>query len=408
MAEWSPKIRKISGHDDRKGLAAVRSLLSEGRFRDAERALVPILDAESRSFGANIAMGRALQGQGRFEESQHYLSRAVEIDPMEGAAHLLSGMSAYMTGDYAFAAKRFTTSIDIDAKSVPAHIGFARLYYKQEDYQRAIAHGDEALRLDPQSTAARLLRARVFSREGRDDAALEELQQLREFDPDNQVALVSTAFIQMKRGNYQDAVAVLTQALHESHGTALVWGLLGRIKLKAGEYPGAEDAFRNAIRVKGRSGVVLDLLLFDSLVPQGKIEAARTLLGRLPRFGATAAAVQKCYGDLFYAESRYDNAAKAYRAAFRQLEGGEEQMGNLDAALVAEQSDANSKRVSEVLGRAISERLEAARQNYLEQDWHALLDKYEHKLADFANAHYQDGVEAQENGTGTHGPTAQR
>jgi len=387
MTEWSPKIRRVSAGDDRKSLAFVGSLLAERRFREAEQALVPILDREGRSFGAYIAMGRALQGQGRYEEAQHYLSRAVEIDPMEASAHLLSGLSAYFTGDYPFAAKRFGTSIDIDPKSALAHLGLARVLYREENFERALSHINEGQRLDPQSVATRLLRARVFSRQNDTEGALEELQSVIDFDPDNQVALVSIAVIEIKRGNYQHAVEVLSRAVKLYGESALIWGLLGRVKLQLKDYAAAEDAIRNSILAKKQGRAPAKVIqLIGALLPQGKIEEAKNLLDRLPRHGALAAVVQKTYGDVYYAQAKYDLAATAYRTACAHTEDFEEERATLEAGLAVEGAESNPRRVADVIGAAITRRLETARQKVLDQDWHVLLDKYEPMIADLAEA----------------------
>jgi tetratricopeptide (TPR) repeat protein len=389
MAEWSPKVRKVSAGDDRKSLAFVASLITERRFKEAEQALVPVLDRESRSFGAHMAMGRALQGQKRYEESQHYLSRAVELDPMEATAHYLSGLAAYFTGDYPFAAKRFKTSIDIERKSSLGHLGLARVLYRLDDLEGAQAYADEGLRLDPQSVAARLLRARIFSRQGNSEKALAEINSVLTLDANSQIALVSIAVIEIQHGNHEPAVAALTRATKHHDESALTWALLGREKLILKDYPGAETAIRNSIGAtkQGRAvGRVIQLI--EALLPQGKIDEAKSLLNRLPRHGALAAAVQKTYGDVYYAQEKYDLAAAAYRTACTQAENFEEERTALEASLVAEGAETNPKRVASVMGAAITRRLEAGRLKFLSQEWHALLDKYEPMMADLAEARH--------------------
>jgi tetratricopeptide (TPR) repeat protein len=332
-------------------------------------------------------MGRALQGQRRFGEAQHYLARAIEIDPMDANAHFLSGLSAYATGDYDFAIIRFTTSVDITPKSAPALLGLARAFYRQAEFGKANRYINESLRFDPQSAAALLLRARILSREGNTEGALEELHSLLTLDPNNQISLVSIAVIEMKRGNHQEAAIALANSLKKHPESAMTWAFLGRAKMKLGDFPGAEDALRNAMSAKRKgSGAKFATQLAETLLLQGKVEEAKTLLARLPRFGGLGATVQKAYGDAYCAEGRYELAASAYRAAFNQTPDCEDELIRVEASLSGDYVASNHKQIAEVLGKAISSRLERNQDQFLEQEWHELVDKYEPITGDVVEA----------------------
>lgn len=382
MAEWSPKIRRVSSGEDKAKLAFVNSLLSERRFEEAEAEAEKLLAANERTFGAHLAKGRALQGQKKFEESLAHFKRATEIDPMQASAHLMAGMSAYFCSNFDFAAEKFQTAVDIDPKSSPGYLGLAQLQYRRSDVENAKINVDKALAYNPNLAPAMLLRARLLAKSGDTRGATGQLTSLVDANPGNRPALISLAAAHLQEENYPEAEKVLVSALDGRADDAIVNGLLGRARLKLGDYAGAEAAIRASMKNQPKmQNIGRSLQLAEALIGQKKLEEARALLEAAPKFGPLAAIVNARLGDLHFADGTYQQATANYRAALLQSAEGEDIVRRIDAEVASHANSADSAWRAGRYRQAAEERQQAARKSFAEQDWQALLDKYRPVIA---------------------------
>lgn len=380
MSEWSPKVRRVSGGEDKAKLAFVNSLLSERRFEEAEAEASKILVADDRAFGAHMAMGRALQGQKKYEESLAYFKRAAEIDPMQATAHLMAGMSAFLCSDFPLAEEKFKIAVNIDPKAAPGYLGLAQLQYRRSETENALANVEKALEYHPDFAPAMLLRARILAKTGDSDHAIDQLTTLVNANPGNRPAMLSLAAAYMQAENYEEAEKHLTQALEERADDPIVNGLLGRTRLRRGDFVGAEAAIRLSMKnLPKLQKIGRSLQLAEALIGQKRFPEARALLDSAPKFGPMAAIVNARLGDLAFAEAAYHQAVAYYRAALLQSNEGQELVRQLDSQ-TSKDDPANR---AEAYRQATEERQKAARKAFGEQDWQSMLDKYRPVITQF-------------------------
>ena len=389
MSDWSPKVRRVSSGEDKAKLAFVNSLLSEGRFDEAEAEAAKALAAEERSFGAHMALGRALQGQKKYEDSLVHFKRAAEIDPMQAPAHLMAGMSAFLCSDFGFAEEKFQIAVNIDPKSAPAYMGLAQLQFRRNEAESARENVDRALELNPDLAPAMLLRARILAKAGDSGAAIEQLNLLVKANPGNRPARLSLAVAHMQAENFQEAEAELLEALEERADDPIVNGLLGRVRLRLNDFVGAETAIRASMRnLPKLQQIGRSLQLAEALIGQKRFEEARKLLDDAPKFGPMAAIVNARLGDLSFAQGSFQQSVAYYRAALLQSTEGETAVRRLDAATAKEDPARRAAQYRE----ATEERQQAARKAFAEQDWQSLLDKYRPVIAQFMESWRGEGA----------------
>jgi tetratricopeptide (TPR) repeat protein len=380
MAEWSPKVRRVSGGEDKGKLAFVNSLLVEGRFDEAEAEASKLVAAGERSFGVHMALGRALQGKKKFSESLAHFQRAAEIDPMQASAHFMAGMSAFLSSEFALAEEKFQIAVNIDPKLAPAHVGLAQLQFRSGEVESARESVDRALELNPELGPGMLLRARILAKAGDSAGAIEQLNALVHANPGNRPALLSLAAACMQAGRYEDAEARLLEALQDRPDDPIVNGLLGRVRLRLNDFVGAETAIRASMRNLPKiQQIGRSLQLAEALIGQKRFAEARKLLDAAPKLGPLAAIVNARLGDLNLAEGACQQAVAFYRAALLQSPEGEAIVRTLDASSAGEEP----ARRAALYAEAVEQRQQEARKAFAEQDWQSLLDKHRPAIAQF-------------------------
>jgi len=280
---------------------------------------------------ARMMLGALHMRQEKHAEALDQFQQVIEIEPMQAQAHAGAGMCCLRLSDFDQAQGYFQTALDLDPKQTRAHVGAAQVLAQIGRPDEALSHLNEALELDPQMTQARMLRARLLSESGNVDAAIQELTSFLETNPDHTGASVRLAMVQRGQGNSEKSVELLEAALESNPEANRIWELLGRLKMSAKDYEGAERAFRRVIELepKDRSA---PLRLADALIKQGKFDETREVLQTVPRRGRLTSLVHRAYGDLYAARNLYNDAVQSYRASILHTPDGERTLAEIDAA----------------------------------------------------------------------------
>jgi tetratricopeptide (TPR) repeat protein len=329
--QWTPRIRRID-NEGQERLQYVRSLIQEKRVDEARDELLSILEQNDKLGRAHLMLGSLYQGQGLLGEGLEHFKYAIAIDPMDAQAHLRAGICSLRMNRLEDARGLLKTALDLDPKLVAGRVALAQALSRLGETETAIEHVEQALRLDPQLASARQLLAQLLAKSGRPKEAIEELDGFVAANPDNARAAVSLARLQGQQGEAKKAIELLETAAKATPESDNVWSTLGRMKLAAKDYEGAEKAFTELLRVRPESRFA-PLQLVSALIPQGKFDQARDILKPLPRRGRMASLVHQYYGDMHVAQKRYDEAVQSYRAAILLSEGGEKTLGDIEVAM---------------------------------------------------------------------------
>ncbi|ADM09544.1 hypothetical protein PB2503_07434 [Parvularcula bermudensis HTCC2503] len=377
MAEWSPRIKQVTDEQDKQQLAFVNSLLTERRFDDASKEADKLLANNPKSFGAHMAKGRALQGLRKFKDALNCFLQAAQIDPLQPSAHLMAGICAFVVPDLPLAEKKFRTTLDIDSKSSAAHVGLSQVLVRNGDNNQAREHLDKALRINPEMSMAVILKARLDLKDGDADSAIIQLQDQVRRTPNNRTAEFALIGAYMQDERWQEAEALLSRMVSDNPNDAIMHGLLGRVRVKRGDFKGAEEAYRQAPVSHNRiQNLARNVQMLDALVPQGKYEEARKILSQVPKMGPLAAIVNTRYGDVYKAEGNYQQAIASYRAALLRDNQGEAMVAAVEQAVADAGRADDSPFVAQRFADAANEALEKKRKSFADQDWQEMLEKY--------------------------------
>jgi len=377
MADWKPQVRRVSGGDPKQSVF-IDSLIRERRFEEAERELMAALAEDEGSYTANLAMGRLYQAQRRFDQSLPYLERAMASDPMQPEAALLAGVSHFVTNEVDRAAECFRTGIDLDNRLAGAHFGMALTLARQKDLEGAIKHLNEVLRLDPPNLVSRLLLTRLLRRTGDPDGARATLEEMVEMRPDQRAAVMSLAVVFSEQQLYDEALNLLDTFIERNPEDSIALTLFGYVKMRTGDYAGAETAFRRSMEPRKRPGPFAKLSLVDTLIPQGKFDEARDLLGSIRLPGPQRVVVNKRYGDLYFGEGDYGKACAAYRSILLHAKDGADDVERIEQAVSAAGGDEGA--LAEAFRTAVNESREAAFQKLAESDWQEMFQRFQPAL----------------------------
>ncbi|MHC4092017.1 MAG: tetratricopeptide repeat protein [Planctomycetota bacterium] len=328
MSEWTPQITRLEG-GERDILAFTKSLINEGHYDEAFEELHKFLDENPKSFAATLAMGRVHQKMGDLDQAASYYDQAVKLDPKQPTAHLRAGGTHLRLQNVDRAKASFESVLALEPKSSHAQLGLAQVYVTQGNMEQAQACVQEALRIDPQLLEARAMQARILSKSGDPEAAISELETVISMNPEYRRAPLPLARLYLKQKDPDKAVTVLESAARQTPDKKTIWSLLGRVKLQQQNYSGAEDAYREIIRLQPKSPAGR-LRLIEALLPQGKVDEARQVLESIPRRKRIVPIIHKYYGDIYLKKGMHQQAAEAYRAAILNSPGGEEIVAALE------------------------------------------------------------------------------
>lgn len=382
--EWAPRIKRVSGNE-RAQLAFSMTLVRDRRFDEAREELEKVLEANPSSFQGRLLLGIANLGVRQFKDALAHFKKATTLDPLNAQAVQLAGTAYLLLNNNEQAGEMFKAALEIDPKLPAAHVGIAQVMFRTGDVGQATAHAREALRLDPQLFPARILLARLYRKADRDDDAVAELKGLLQIDPGQPAAAILLSMIYNDQRKFRQAAAVL-EPVAQMKPDANVWNALGRTRIELGDFAAAEQAYREAARLRPKDPAA-PLRIVEALVPQGKLDQASEVLAKVPRRGRLGAMAHKYYGDIYAAQRLFEDAVRSYRAALLNSADGEKTVAELDRAL-PENGKIDWRLVLPNFQAAIEHKIEDARKRFAKQDWEDFAQRAPQGLDEsFASGH---------------------
>jgi Tfp pilus assembly protein PilF len=113
-----------------------------------------------------------------------------------------------------------------------------------------------AIAKDPSYAEAHNKLALVYARQEKFDAALEQIAEAQRIEPRNASFIRNEAALLLQTGKNEQAKNRLLAALEFNRGDAETYATLADAYIQLGEYPAAEEAYRNALRFAPGMGPV--------------------------------------------------------------------------------------------------------------------------------------------------------
>ena len=186
--------------------------------------------------------------------------------------------------------------------------------------QRADVNAKQALAADDQLALAHVAQAWVHEYHGKNEDALREATISLNLEPNNFLALYGKARLYIVSYKFEQAKQVLDQAILAHPQEYLLVTLLGYMHYKKGDYVGAEQAFRESIRMNPRSPATY-AYLNAALLRQNRDDEALQVLQQ----GLQVSPYWELYSNLgtsLFAKGDYLGAVQAFESAVSERKGG--------------------------------------------------------------------------------------
>ena len=247
---------------------AIRTLLTEKKFPEAQAALEKLAAAEPKNLEAKTQLGELAFRRGDAEKAVAYYEQAVQLEPKSsrlarrlGDAYGFAAQKAGVLSKWGLAKKclaAFQRAVELDPKSVDAHYSLFD-YYRQAPgmvgggTEKALAEAAVIKQLD--ASRGRIAFATVYAEEKQFDKALAEFDEVLKTNPDDYVANYQIGRLASVTGQFVDrGIASLRHCLELAPTPgfpphAAVQWRLGTLLEKKNDQAGARAAYETALQL---------------------------------------------------------------------------------------------------------------------------------------------------------------
>jgi tetratricopeptide (TPR) repeat protein len=257
----------------------------QGRIDEAEAGYRAQLAGQPDDVDALHLLGMLRCQRGDFAEGERLLKRAIELAPNDAETELALASLRYCQGDHEAARRGFDRALTLDPNLAGAHAGIGQLAMLRGDAAEAERHFRTALRAGEEPQALAGIGALLAAR-GDHDAALRHIGRAAELAPND----------------------------------ALIQFMLGQTFARRGTVAFAEQAFRNALRLRPDLDVIKPWL-GSALLQGGRNAEAGMIYNELLGAPDFRNAALVGIADVARAEGRFEDAIVAYREALEQQPG---------------------------------------------------------------------------------------
>ena len=287
-------------------------LLEEGRFKEAEDILRPIIEKSPMNAEALFHLALARRDQNDLSEAIELLRQAIRAQPRNATLYFALGNMQLGIPDYDEAEKNFLKSVGLDPNNVDARIGIAFLELRQSRFKAAEHSLMIALRIDPDNVQALVFIGTALLEQDQHNSAIEYLQKAAGLEPDNVQGQFCLGRALLAAGNSGFAVQCFENAAKAKPQNAEFRDWLACAQLSSGQLREAKENFHKAMQ--------MDRVNIEILTGLVKIE---TLLGNTAdALGVMSQAVQLAperhdlgiqYAEMLMEGRRFDEAMDQLR-----------------------------------------------------------------------------------------------
>lgn len=182
-------------------------------WHDSERLWSRVLEVDSTSSIAEIALGDLMIAQDRAEEAVRHYGRGVELDPSFPRGFNNLGVALARQGRDLEAIARYQQAIALDPSYSDPHGNWGIVVGQRGDQAAAIEHFRRAIALDARNADAEVNLGNALVRQGRLDEAITHYSRAATIRPDAAATYLNWGVALARQGKFGDAIARLRQSL---------------------------------------------------------------------------------------------------------------------------------------------------------------------------------------------------
>jgi len=339
-AAFLVKANELAPKNDQNRIRLTRCYLAIGRFADASKQALKLLEQTPDNGDAIIALTEAARSKEDIQAAEQHLEKYPKKDDI--SFHLASANLFLSSGDLAAAEKALRPALTVNPNSSAAHMALGDLYLLKKDQKQAGEEFKKAAELAPVRSMERLkyaafmsaagdtaetrristemttqapdylpgwtLLAELAFKEGKYDEALSLLENVFSREPQYIDGHRLESEVLLAKGDTKKATEVLERLDQTYPDTPLIKYELARAYLKKNNMNQAKVVLDQAISINPNYAEAI-LLLADINLRSGHgeavIEPMTRLLKRSPELRPAALLLAAAYGSL----DRFDDAA---------------------------------------------------------------------------------------------------
>ena len=339
-AAFLVKANELAPKNDQNRIRLTRCYLAIGRFADASKQALKVLEQTPDNEDAIIALTEAARSKEDIQAAEQHLEKYPKKDDV--SFHLASANLFLSSGDLAAAEKALRPALTVNPNSSAAHMALGDLYLLKKDQKQAGEEFKKAAELAPVRSMERLkyaafmsaagdtaetrristemttqapdylpgwtLLAELAFKEGKYDEALSLLENVFSREPQYIDGHRLESEVLLAKGDTRKATEVLERLDQTYPDTPLIKYELARAYLKKNNMNQAKVVLDQAISINPNYAEAI-LLLADINLRSGHgeavIEPMTRLLKRSPELRPAALLLAAAYGSL----DRFDDAA---------------------------------------------------------------------------------------------------
>jgi tetratricopeptide (TPR) repeat protein len=186
---------------------------AEGKFEQAESALIKAVELDPQNFAANLDLGTFYMQLHKVQQALEPLKQAVSSNPKHGGARFAYGSALSQDG------KENEALVELEeaAKLVPdnpmPYQAMGLLYARKSDFTKANAMFDKALAINPNLVPALMHKGEVFLSLNQPEQAIPLFQKVLKIDSSNAIALLKRGLAQEMMKSWNEAFDSINQAI---------------------------------------------------------------------------------------------------------------------------------------------------------------------------------------------------
>lgn len=302
---------------DEVQLKAGQYLLFAGRFDEARKVAMRLVDRNRRSVDAQLLLANALGGLNQLDAAAEQVEQAIETEPTRESAYTNLAAIQLAQGSPDKAENAFRNAIRIDARSIEARVGLANLLWAQGRRAEAEALLKEAIGIAPTGPLANRTLAALYLSSGRTPEAEAPLKVVAEAHKEALAPRLALADYYLGAKREAEGLRLLESVAAQPGGLAAATARLADYEYRTGRQASAHARVDKLTAAEPKNPLGF-LMKAAFLTAEGKpdqaLEKAKTAAGVAPRL----ARAQYTIGMIHLSRRAPEDAAAAFAEAVKR------------------------------------------------------------------------------------------
>jgi len=191
----------------------VESLLRKGQLKEAENAILAVLQQPDKTWEHYAVLGQVYSAQERVHEAREAYQHAVLVAPSYARPHFRFGEFLLRRGELREAEEELRTAIRISPNISDFHASLGAVLLEQGWIKEAHSSLRRAIRLDRKSSQPREVLGKLLAAKGNYRGAEKAFAKAHALDPDSRSMLENLAKVFEERGKTDKAIACTNKIL---------------------------------------------------------------------------------------------------------------------------------------------------------------------------------------------------